>query len=110
MRHGEPVISVDTKKKELVGSFKNSGVEYQQQNCPTRVLEHAFPIQELGKVAPNGIYDINRNEGLVNLGISHDTAEFAVESIVRWWHTLGKNTYLGASKLYINSDSGGSKG
>jgi hypothetical protein len=110
IRHGEPVISVDTKKKELAGSFKNSGVEYHQKKCPTRVLEHDFPIQELGKVAPNGIYDINRNEGLVNLGISHDTAEFAVESIVRWWHTLGKNTYPGASKLYINSDSGGSNG
>jgi transposase len=110
IRHGQPVISVDTKKKELIGNFKNNGAEYSQKKNPVKVLDHDFPIKELGKVAPYGIYDINRNEGFVNLGISHDTAEFAAESILRWWQTLGKNTYPDALKLYINSDSGGSNG
>jgi hypothetical protein len=91
---------VDTKKKELIGNFKNTGAEYGQTRKPAAVLGHDFPIKELGKVAPYGIYDIKRNEGFVNLGISHDTAEFAVESIVRWWQTLGRNTYPDASKLY----------
>jgi transposase len=106
----QPVISVDTKKKELIGNFKNNGTEYRLQKDPIKVLDHDFPIKELGKVAPYGIYDISRNEGFVNLGISHDTAEFAVESILRWWQTLGKNTYPDASELYINCDSGGSNG
>jgi transposase len=105
---GVPVISVDTKKKELVGNFKNGGAEYNKKKNPTKVLDHDFPLKELGKVAPYGIYDITRNEGFVNLGISHDTAEFAVYSILRWWQTLGKNTYPNASRLYINSDGGGS--
>jgi transposase len=104
----QPVISVDTKKKELVGNFINGGAEYNQKKNPTLVLDHDFPIKELGKVAPYGIYDINRNEGFVNLGISHDTSEFAVESILRWWQTLGVNTYPDAQKLYINCDCGGS--
>jgi transposase len=107
---GQPVISVDTKKKELIGKFKNGGVEYRQKKKPIKVLDHDFPIKELGKVAPYGIYDISRNEGFVNLGVSHDTSEFAVESILRWWQILGKNTYLNASKIYINSDNGGSNG
>jgi len=107
---GQPVISVDTKKKELIGNFKNNGAEYSQKKDPTKVLDHDFPLKELGKVAPYGIYDISRNEGFVNLGISHDTAEFAVESILRWWQTLGKNTYPKASRLYITSDNGGSNG
>jgi transposase len=107
---GEPVISVDTKKKELIGNFKNNGAEYSQKKNPTKVLDHDFPIKELGKVAPYGIYDISRNEGFVNLGVSHDTSEFAVESILRWWQILGKNTYPNASKIYINSDNGGSNG
>jgi len=110
MQQGQPVISVDTKKKEMVGNFKSSGAEYSQKKHPTKVLDHDFPIKELGKVAPYGIYDISRNEGFVNLGVSHDTAEFAVESILRWWQTLGRNTYPDACKLYINSDSGGSNG
>jgi transposase len=110
IQQGQPVISVDTKKKELVGNFKNTGAEYHQKKRPAKVLDHDFPIKELGKAAPYGIYDINRNEGFVNLGISHDTAEFAVESILRWWQILGRNTYPEASKLYINSDSGGSNG
>jgi len=107
---GQPVISVDTKKKELIGNFKNNGAEYSKTKNPTRVLDHDFPLKELGKVAPYGVYDINRNEGFVNLGISHDTAEFAVESVLRWWQTLGRNTYPDAKKLYINSDNGGSNG
>jgi transposase len=110
IRQGLPVISVDTKKKELIGNFKNNGAEYSKKKNPTKVLDHDFPLKELGKVAPYGIYDINRNEGFVNLGISHDTAEFAVESILRWWLTLGRNTYPAADKLYINGDSGGSNG
>jgi len=110
IRQNQPVISVDTKKKELIGNFVNKGAEYNRKKEPTKVLDHDFPIKELGKVAPFGIYDIDRNEGFVNLGISHDTAEFAVESILRWWQTLGANTYPSASKLYVNCDSGGSNG
>ena len=110
IKKGQPVISVDTKKKELIGNFKANGVEYSKKKNPTKVLDHDFPLKELGKVAPYGIYDINRNEGFVNLGISHDTAEFAVESILRWWQTLGANTYPQACKLYITSDGGGSNG
>jgi transposase len=110
IKQGQPVISVDTKKKESVGNFKNNGAEYSQKKHPVKVLDHDFPIKELGKVAPYGIYDISRNEGFVNLGKSHDTAEFAVESILRWWQSLGRNTYPNASKLYINSDNGGSNG
>ena len=108
IQQNQPVISVDTKKKELIGNFMNGGSEYSKKKTPTQVLDHDFPIKELGKVAPYGIYDISRNEGFVNLGISHDTAEFAVASILRWWQTLGVNTYPDAKKLYINCDSGGS--
>ena len=108
IQENQPVISVDTKKKELVGSFANGGSEYRKSKTPTLVLDHDFPIKELGKVAPYGIYDVNRNEGFVNLGISHDTSEFAVVSILRWWQTLGANTYPDAKKLYINCDCGGS--
>ena len=110
IKNGQPVISVDTKKKELIGNFKGDGVEYNRKKSPLKVLDHDFPLKELGKVAPYGIYDINRNEGFVNLGISHDTAEFAVESILRWWQTLGANTYPKARTLYITSDNGGSNG
>ena len=107
---GEPVISIDAKKKENVGNFMNNGRSYSRSKNPTKVLDHDFPIKELGKVTPYGVYDISRNEGFVNLGISKDTAEFAVESISRWWLTLGQNTYPNASKLYINCDGGGSNG
>ena len=105
---GNPVISIDAKKKENVGNFINNGTSYSKSKNPTKVLDHDFPIKELGKVTPYGVYDISRNEGFVNLGISKDTAEFAVESISRWWLTLGQNTYPNASKLYINCDGGGS--
>ena len=81
-----------------------------KKKSPTKVLDHDFPLKELGKVVPYGVYDIARNEGFVNLGISKDTAEFAVESIARWWLTVGKNTYPEATKLYINCDGGGSNG
>lgn len=110
IQQGQPVISVDTKKKELIGNFKNDGSEYCLKKEPIKVLDHDFPTKELGKVSPYGIYDISRNEGFVNLGKSHDTAEFAVQSILRWWQTLGRNAYPNASKIYINSDNGGSNG
>jgi len=107
---GQPVISVDTKKKENVGNFKNNGQEYRKHNDPREVLDHDFPLKELGKVAPYGVYVLNNNTGFVNLGKSHDTSEFAVESINRWWGTVGKNTFAQAQKLYINCDCGGSNG
>jgi hypothetical protein len=110
LKAGIPVISIDAKKKENVGNFINKGRTYRQSKDPTKVLDHDFPIKELGKVTPYGVYDISRNEGFVNLGISKDTAEFAVESISRWWLTLGKNTYPKTSRLYINCDGGGSNG
>ena len=110
LESGDPVISIDAKKKELVGNFKNNGRTYNEKKSPTKVLDHDFPLKELGKVIPYGIYDVNRNEGFVNLGISKDTSEFAVESISRWWLTVGKNTYPNAPRLYINCDGGGSNG
>lgn len=106
----QPVISVDTKKKENIGNFKNNGTEYRQKGDPRKVLDHDFPIDELGKVAPYGVYNLNYNTGFVNLGTSHDTAEFAVESISRWWETVGKNTFPNAKKLMITCDCGGSNG
>jgi transposase len=107
---GQPVISVDTKKKENVGNFKNNGREYRKSKNPRKVLDHDFPLKELGKVAPYGVYVLNDNTAYVNLGTSHDTSEFAVESINRWWEMVGKNTFKEARKLYINCDSGGSNG
>jgi transposase len=107
---GQPVISVDTKKKENIGNFKNDGKEYRKNKDPREVLDHDFPIKELGKVAPYGVYVINDNTAYVNLGTSHDTGEFAVESISRWWTTIGVNTFAGAKILNINCDCGGSNG
>jgi len=106
----EPVISVDTKKKEKIGNFKNAGSEYRPKKEPRKVLDHDFPIKELGKIAPYGIYSVNNNMGFVNVGISHDTSEFAVESISRWWEVLGKHTFPRAKTLYITCDCGGSNG
>jgi transposase len=106
----QPVISVDTKKKELVGDFKNGGSELRPKGKPEKVRCHDFMIKELGKVSPYGIYDITNNIGSVNVGISHDTAEFAVESIRRWWYSMGKETYPSATELLITPDSGGSNG
>ena len=110
LRQGLPVISVDTKKKENIGNFKNNGQEYRKSGDPRKVLDHDFPIPELGKVAPYGVYVLNDNTGFVNLGTDHDTAEFAVESIFRWWTTIGKHTFPDADKIYINCDNGGSNG
>jgi hypothetical protein len=107
---GEPVISVDTKKKELVGDFKNGGRELRPKGQPEPVRVHDFAIPELGKVAPYGVYDVAANDGWVNLGISHDTAAFAVASIRRWWHVLGAARYPTAKRLLINADCGGSNG
>jgi hypothetical protein len=107
---GEPVISVDTKKKEWVGNFKNSGREYRRVGDPRKVLDHDFPIAELGKIAPYGVYNLNHNVGFVNVGVSHDTSEFAVESISRWWFAVGQHTFPRASKLLITCDCGGSNG
>jgi transposase len=107
---GQPVISVDTKKKENIGNFKNNGKEYRKNKDPREVLDHDFPLKELGKVAPYGVYVINDNTAFVNLGTSHDTGEFAVESIARWWATIGKNTFAEAKILNINCDCGGSNG
>lgn len=105
---GQPVISVDTKKKENIGNFKNPGTEYRKIKDPRYVLDHDFPIPELGKVVPYGIYVLNENTGFVNLGTDHDTAEFSVESILRWWNMTGKYTYPDATKIFITCDSGGS--
>ena len=107
---GEPVISVDTKKKELIGEFKNNGREWRKKGKPVEVNIHDFADPTLGKVIPYGVYDITNNKGWVNVGITHDTAEFAVESIRRWWREMGKPMYPNASKLLITADSGGSNG
>jgi hypothetical protein len=106
----EGTISVDTKKKELVGDFKNGGRELRPKGDPEPVRVHDFKILELGKVAPYGIYDITANSGWVNVGIDHDTAAFAVESIRRWWQALGEIRYLSATSLLITADCGGSNG
>jgi hypothetical protein len=106
----QPAISVDTKKKELVGDFKNGGRELRRQGDPEAVRVHDFMIPELGKAAPYGVYDIAANEGWVSVGIDADTAAFAVESIRRWWKKLGKNRYPNATTLTITADCGGSNG
>jgi transposase len=107
---GEPVISVDTKKKENLGNFKNGVEEYRAKKNPRKVLDHDFPFEELGKIAPYGVYNLNKNIGFVNVGRSHDTAEFAVKSILRWWEAVGKRTFPEATKLLITADCGGSNG
>jgi transposase len=107
---GDPVISVDTKKKELIGDFKNAGREWQPKGTPEEVRVHDFIDPGLGKVAPYGVYDLTANAGWVNVGIDHDTAEFAVESIRRWWREMGEMTYPRARRLLITADCGGSNG
>lgn len=106
----QPVISVDTKKKELVGDFKNNGRELRPKGNPEKVRVHDFIDKELGRATPYGIYDIGRNAGWVNVGVDHDTAEFAVESIRRWWRSMGSRAYPDARRLLITADSGGSNG
>jgi hypothetical protein len=107
---GEPAVSVDTKKKELVGDFKNNGRELRPKAQPEAVRVHDFKIPELGKVAPYGVYDIAANHGWVSVGVDADTAAFAVESIRRWWHKLGQVRYPDATCLTITADCGGSNG
>jgi transposase len=105
---GEPAISVDTKKKELVGPFKNAGREWQPQGQPEEVRVHDFLDRELGRASPYGVYDLAQNTGWVSVGIDHDTASFAVASIRRWWEGLGRTSYPQASRLLITADGGGS--
>jgi hypothetical protein len=107
---GDPVISVDTKKKELVGAFKNGGQEWQPKGQPEEVHIHDFLQQAEGRATPYGIYDLGRNEGWVNVGIDHDTATFAVESIRRWWQRAGQDRYPHTHRVLITADGGGSNG
>ena len=106
----QPVISVDTKKKELVGDFKNSGRELRPKGDPERVRVHDFVIPELGRAAPYGVYDVTQNAGWVSVGVDHDTAAFAAQSIRRWWESMGTAAYPKAGRLLITADSGGSNG
>lgn len=109
-RRGEPAISVDTKKKEVLGKLKNAGRTYRPKGDPEKVKTHDFPDPRRGKAIPYGVYDIHGNEAGVSVGISHDTAEFAVEAIGRWWKKLGRQRYGGAKRLLVTADSGGSNG
>ena len=110
IKDGQPVISVDTKKKELVGDFKNAGQEWQKKRSPVKVRVHDFVDPQLGKAAPYGVYDLTANQGWVSVGMDHDTAEFAVESIRRWWREMGRPLYRKATRLMITADCGGSNG
>lgn len=110
LAENQPVISVDTKKKELVGDFKNGGKEYRPKGNPEEVRVHDFLIKELGRAVPYGIYDLAANAGWVSVGIDHDTAAFAVNSIRRWWNKMGRARYPNASRLVITADGGGSNG
>ena len=107
---GQPAISVDAKKKELVGPFKNGGRELRPKGQPEPVRVHDFADKDLGRATPYGVYDLARNQGWVTVGIDHDTAEFAVASIQHWWQTLGQAAYPGATSLLITADGGGSNG
>jgi hypothetical protein len=109
-QRGQPVISVDTKKKELVGTFKNGGREWQPKGEPEKVKVHDFLDTELGKAIPYGVYDISENQGWVSVGIDHDTARFAAEAIARWWKKMGSKCYRDAKELLITADGGGSNG
>jgi len=106
----QPVISVDTKKKELIGDFKNSGREWQPKGRPEPVRVHDFPDKALGKVNPYGVYDQTANAGWVSVGVDHDTSAFAVETIRRWWTNMGRHSYPDAKQLLITADGGGSNG
>lgn len=106
----QPVISVDTKKKELVGDFKNNGREVRPKGDPEKVRVHDFAIPELGRAAPYGVYDVTQNAGWVSVGVDHDTAAFAAQSIRRWWESMGSQAYPKAARLLITADGGGSNG
>ena len=110
LKQGQPVISVDTKKKELVGRFKNAGEEWRAKGNPEKVNVHDFPDIEKGKAIPYGVYDLSKNMGWVSVGIDHDTAAFAVNTISQWWRQLGRRYYPEATSLLITADSGGSNG
>ena len=110
LRRGQPVVSVDTKKKELVGDFKNGGREWQTKGEPDQVLVHDFPTDAVGKAIPYGIYDMARNEAFVSVGRDHDTPTFAVASIRQWWTKMGMPAYPKAKELLITADAGGSNG
>jgi len=110
LRRAQPVISVDTKKKELVGDFKNGGREWHPEGEPEQVQVHDFLDKKLGKAIPYGVYDVGQNQGWVSVGIDHDTARFAAEAIVRWWRRMGVKHYPKASCLLITADGGGSNG
>lgn len=107
---GNPVLSIDAKKKENIGNFKNNGQTYQPHKTPIEVLDHDFPIPELGKATPFGVYDVFKNQGFVNVGLSAETAVFAVESIRRWWYAEGISDYANAEKIVLTADCGGSNG
>ncbi len=106
----QPVISVDTKKKELVGDYKNNGKELRRKGDPELVKVHDFVDPDLGRATPYGVYDVGRNSGWVSVGVDHDTAEFAVETIRRWWRSMGQPAYPKATRLLITADAGGSNG
>lgn len=107
---GNPVLSIDAKKKEKIGNFKNNGQTYQPHKTPIEVLDHDFPMPELGKATPFGVYNIFKNHGFVNIGLSADTAAFAVESIRKWWYAEGAAAYRDASQIILTADCGGSNG
>jgi hypothetical protein len=109
-REGQPVVSIDAKKKERVGDFKNGGKEWRPKGEPDEVRVYDFVDKELGRATPFGVYDVTMNEGFVNVGIDHVTAEFAVQSLRRWWTGVGQSLYPGATRLSINADGGGSNG
>jgi hypothetical protein len=110
LRSHDPVISVDTKKKELVGAFRNAGRTWRPKGQPERVMVHDFPSRSEGHAIPYGTYDVASDRAVVNVGVTHDTAEFAVESIRRWWRLLGRRSYASARRLLICADAGGSNG
>lgn len=110
IKRGVPVISVDTKKKELVGNFKNGGQEWQPEGEPEQVDVHDFPGDAVGKAIPYGIYDVASNAGFVSVGVDHDTPVFAVKSIEAWWKQVGRDRYPEARELFITADAGGSNG
>ncbi len=109
-QRGQPVVSVDTKKKEIVGNFRNGGREWQPKGSPERVNVHDFPDPQLGKAIPYGVYDVTTNQGWVNVGVDHDTAQFAVQSLGNWWRQMGREAYPEATELLVMADGGGSNG
>lgn len=110
LRSSQPVISVDAKKKENIGDFSNVGKEYRRKGCPVETRMHDFPDKQSGKAVPYGVYDIKSNEGWVNIGINHDTAQFAANSILQWWRQMGQSRFPNATRLLITADAGGSNG